>query len=733
MDDATTAGLNPRQRQAVLSDASHLLVIAGAGSGKTRVLVHRIAHLIASGRQTPHSILAVTFTNKAAGELKERIAAMVGQDLRYAWVGTFHGLSHRMLRAHHHAAGLRSDFQIIDGADQLLLIRRCTQDLRLDTDQWKPRTLRAQISRAKEQGLRAADWAEAPDAQSQSIYESYERACERSALVDFSELLLRSLELLQKDAAVLGQYRQRFGHLLVDEFQDTNKIQYQWLRLLAGGGGHITAVGDDDQAIYGWRGARVENIREFQGHYPGARLIKLEQNYRSTRTILALANAVISPAEGRLATDKKLWSDGQQGEPVQLLAARNEYHEAEAIAEQAEAWRADGRRLADMAVLYRTHAQSRVLEQQMVQQQLPYRVVGGLRFYERAEIKDALAYARLLANRDDDAAMERIINVPSRKLGAATLDALRANAADKSLWASAAGLLQTGALKAAQANALQGFVNLVDGLDGQRPLPLDELMGAIMERTGLYEWHTRAGGELGQGRADNLTELAAACAAFARDFGDGAAEDGAAGMDALTAFLSQSALDMGDTGGNHDALQLMTLHAAKGLEFDQVALCGLQEGTLPHQMSKTPEQRAEERRLCYVGITRARKRLLLSFAQRRYRDDCPLRMSRFLQNIMDDCRGLLAWMGDIQLPSPPGDGRSRERRAERGARPAAIPGGASGGADALATGQEVSHPRFGTGTITRMAGQGNNAQVWVRFDMGEKCLLRNQAPLQPLA
>ena len=718
MDDAITAGLNPGQRRAICSDASHLLVIAGAGSGKTRVLVHRLAHLIASGRQTPRSILVATFTNKAAGELRERIAAIIGQDLRYSWVGTFHGLSHRMLRAHHRAAGLRSDFQIMDGTDQLRLVKRCIQELKLDIEQWKPGTLRAQISRAKEQGLRAAHWAEAPDAQSQSVYEFYERACERAALVDFSELLLRALELLQKDRAVLEQYRQRFGHLMVDEFQDTNKIQYQWLRLLAGERGHITAVGDDDQAIYGWRGARVENIREFRSHYPDARLLKLEQNYRSTRTILALANAVIAPAEGRLAGDKKLWSDGAQGEPVQLLEARNEYHEAEAIAGQAEAWRADGRRLADMAVLYRTHAQSRVLEQQMLQQQLPYRVVGGLRFYERAEIKDALAYARLLANRDDDASLERIINVPARKLGAATLDALRANAADRPLWASAADLLQKGALKAAQARALQGFVELVDGLDARRPLPLEELMAAILERTGLYEWHTRAGGELGQGRADNLNELTAACAAFADD----------GGADALTAFLSQSALDMGERDGDHDALQLMTLHAAKGLEFDQVALCGLQEGTLPHQMSKTPEQQAEERRLCYVGITRARKRLLLSFARHRHRDDHRLRRSRFLQNIMDDCRELLAPVGDMRLPSAPGDGHSRERRAEDGAGPAATPAAA-----ALATGQAVSHPRFGDGIITRMAGQGINAQVWVRFDMGEKCLIRDQAPLQPLA
>jgi DNA helicase-2/ATP-dependent DNA helicase PcrA len=509
--------LNQAQREAVTAPDTNLLVLAGAGSGKTRVLVHRIAWLIYEEDVSPHGIMAVTFTNKAAREMRGRIEEMVGISTRGMWVGTFHGLAHRFLKAHWESAGLAQNFQILDADDQLRVVKRVFREIGLDEDRWPPKQAQWWINAQKDEGRRAAhieDFGDLFVSTMLRVYRAYEAACERGGLVDFAELLLRSHELWLKDADLLAHYQQRFRHILVDEFQDTNTVQYAWLRVLAGASARVTAVGDDDQSIYGWRGAKIENIHQFERDFADTRIVRLEQKYRSTSVILDAANAVIANNLGRLG--KQLWTSGEEGQPITLYAAFNEQDEARFIVDHVQSWIADGHRRADAAILYRSNAQSRVLEEALLRAGIPYRVYGGQRFYERLEIKNALAYLRLLVNRGDDAAFERVVNTPPRGIGSATIDAVRARArvdGGLSLWRAAAEV--SGQLTARARNALLGFVDLVNQLQHDTAgLELAELVDQMLTTTGLLEYHRNEKGERGQTRAENLEELVSACRQF---------------------------------------------------------------------------------------------------------------------------------------------------------------------------------------------------------------------------
>ena len=609
--------LNDAQREAVTADGGHMLVLAGAGSGKTRVLVHHIAWLLASGQATPWNVLAVTFTNKAAGEMRSRIEAMLERPIGGMWVGTFHGLAHRLLRAHWQEAGLPEGFQILDADDQLRWVRRIMRELGIDDSRWPPRQATGYINARKDEGLRPRHlqggddvWAE----QMLRIYVAYEEACERSGVVDFAELLLRAHELVRDNETIRQHYQSRFQHVLVDEFQDTNTIQYAWLRLMAGTTARLFAVGDDDQSIYGWRGARIENIQQFPRDFRGVKTVRLEQNYRSTGNILAAANSLIANNQGRMG--KNLWTSGADGEPIHLYSAFNDLDEARFVVARIQQWVDGGERRDDVAILYRVSAQSRVFEEALLSAGMPYRVHGGLRFYERAEIKNALAYLRLVANRDDDAAFERVVNVPARGIGQRTAEALREAAREHgvSLWSAARRLLAGAGLPGRAANALAAFVTLVDDLAlacaGQS---LEQQTETAIEASGLVQMHRAEKGDRGESRIENLAELVTAARQYRNEEIEG-------GVDPLSSFLAHAALEAGDEQAAdwEDCVHLMTLHSAKGLEFPLVFLVGLEEGLFPHQRSSDdPERLEEERRLCYVGMTRAKKSLYVTHAESR--------------------------------------------------------------------------------------------------------------------
>jgi DNA helicase-2/ATP-dependent DNA helicase PcrA len=628
--------LNDVQRDAVAAAPGNMLIIAGAGSGKTRVLTHRLAYLIETGEASPAGVLAVTFTNKAASEMRSRIEKLIGISTRGMWVGTFHGLAHRLLRAHWKEAGLPQMFQILDSEDQYRAVRRVMKTLGLDEARWPPRQVQWYINQCKDEGRRAAQLSDEGDeyqAQLLGVYRAYESFCERAGLVDFAELLLRTLEMLQRETSLLVHYRRRFRHILVDEFQDTNTIQYGWLRLLTTKENFLFVVGDDDQSIYGWRGARIENIQRFTDDYPDARVLRLEQNYRSTATILNAANALIDHNHGRLG--KNLWTDGREGEPILLYAAFNELDEARYVVENLQQRFDSGMPRQSMAVLYRSNAQSRVLEEALMNAGVPYRVYGGLRFFERAEIKDALAYLRLMANRDDDAAFERIVNRPTRGIGERSLQLVRdqARAAGTTLWRAAQQILADGQLKARAANAVATFVRLIETLQADcRGLPLHEQVEHALEGSGLLAMYKRERGEKAEMRVENLEELVNAARQFVNDSED---------LDALSAFLSHAALEAGEGQASEwdDCVQLMTLHSAKGLEFPLVFICGLEEGLFPHQHSiQEPGRLEEERRLCYVGMTRAMEQLYLTYAESRrlHGNETYTQPSRFISEIPED-------------------------------------------------------------------------------------------------
>ncbi|SEA17293.1 DNA helicase II [Microbulbifer marinus] len=734
--------LNDAQREAVAAPPGNQLVLAGAGSGKTRVLVHRIAWLMQVEGASPYSIMAVTFTNKAAKEMRARIEELLGVNTFGMWVGTFHGLAHRLLKAHWQEAKLPQNFQILDSDDQLRLIKRVQNDLQLDDKKWPPRETQWWIGAQKDEGLRPQYINAGADPWLQTmvrIYFAYEEACQRGGLVDFGELLLRAHELLRDNDAVLAHYRRRFPFILVDEFQDTNTIQYAWLRLLAGDQCRITAVGDDDQSIYGWRGAKIENIQHFERDMREVQTVRLEQNYRSTATILKAANAVIEHNAGRLG--KELWTQGEEGEPIAVYAAYNEQDEARFIVERIEDWVRDGNRRDSIAILYRSNAQSRVLEEALLREQVPYRIYGGQRFYERMEIKNALSYMRLISNRDDDTAFERVVNTPTRGIGARTVEMVRSYAREQgcSLWRAAQLMLQQRVLAARAGNALQGFLDLVNRLAANaEDKLLDAIAEDVIETSGLLEFHGKEKGEKGQTRVENLQELVSACRAFdgidvpPNESGQEGEEDEEE-RPLLDQFLDSAALDAGEGQADEfeDAVQLMTLHSAKGLEFPLVFMAGVEENLFPHKMSaQEPGRMEEERRLCYVGITRAMQKLYITYAENRrlFGSETYNSPSRFIGEIPPNLVHEVRLKTEISRPLfQPGHGKVGQLGQF------SDPAPDFDDLPPLALGGRVDHPKFGEGTVVQFEGSGPRARVQVNFDdAGSKWLVVAMAKLQPL-
>ncbi|HIX62006.1 MAG TPA: DNA helicase II [Candidatus Halomonas stercoripullorum] len=735
MDDVSAIldHLNPAQREAVSAPQGNMLVLAGAGSGKTRVLVHRIAWLMQAEGLSPYAVLAVTFTNKASREMRTRLEALLGLSLRNVWVGTFHSISHRLLRTHWQDARLPQHFQIIDSDDQLRLIKRLLKEHHIDDERYPPRQVQYFISGCKEEGLRPHQvdvQGDAYMAQMVVLYERYQLTCERGGLVDFGELLLRSLELLRDNPALLAHYRERFGHVLVDEFQDTNTLQYAWLKLLTGMQTPMTVVGDDDQSIYGWRGAKIENIRRFEQEFPATRTVRLEQNYRSTSVILDAANALIDHNAERMG--KELWTAGERGEPISVYAGFNDLDEARFIVDTIKEKVDEGCRRQDVAILYRSNAQSRVLEETLIRQGMPYRIYGGQRFYERLEIKNALAYLRLLLNRDDDASLERIINVPARGIGTRTVELLREHArmAEVSLWQALHDGLSSGSFKGRAGSALQAFANLIEGLDNATAgMALHEIIAYGIEASGLVEHHRSEKGEKGQARVENLEELINAARGFTQGDVFDPPEAGE-GMVALEAFLAEAALNAGEHEADEfeDSVQLMTLHSAKGLEFPVVFIAGVEEGLFPHKMSlEEPGRLEEERRLCYVGVTRAMRKLYLTHAEirRLHGKETFQRPSRFLREIPAEYLEEVRLRGQISRPVTamrPAVGLSRQTTVDPG-----------GDLPSLSLGQRVLHPVFGEGVILNAEGEGARARVQVSFEgEGDKWLVLGFAKLTPL-
>ncbi|OJY94933.1 MAG: DNA helicase II [Lysobacterales bacterium 63-13] len=737
--------LNPAQREAVSAPRGHYLVLAGAGSGKTRVLTHRIAWLLEVERVSPWSILAVTFTNKAAGEMRARTQNLVGEGTRGLSIGTFHGIAHRLLRRHWREARLPETFQILDSDDQQRLVKRTIQGLGIDEARFPPRQATWFINSAKDEGKRpqAIDAAGNPLASTLlDIYVAYERACQRAGLVDFAELLLRAHELWLHDDALLAHYRERYQHLLIDEFQDTNTLQYAWIRVLAGHGGpgaagagrtgaaasdsgQVFVVGDDDQAIYGWRGACVENVQHFLRDFPNAKTIRLEQNYRSTANILGAANAVIAHNPSRLG--KQLWTADGSGAPIEVYAAYNEQDEARFVVERIREYIRE-HRASDAAILYRSNAQSRNFEEQLVQHRIAYRVYGGQRFFDRAEIKDALAYLRLIANRHDDAAFERVVNTPPRGIGDRTIDLLRARARreDTSMWEAVLAELTDSTLAGRAKNALRAFLSLIDDLardclvaasparlagDAEsvaidEPLPLAEQMDNAIVRSGLREYHEKDKSSA-EARTENLDELVNVASRFERT-----AEDIEAGLSELSAFLAHAALEAGEAqaGIGEDCVQLMTLHSAKGLEFPLVFLVGLEDGLFPsHKSVEEPGRLEEERRLAYVGITRTREQLVLSHAETRRMHGMEMygRPSRFLNEIPRDLLHEIRPRVQVSRPL---------RESSHALLPMEVP--------TFTLGQRVSHAQFGEGVVVDYEGSGAHTRVQVNFEsVGQKWLV----------
>jgi DNA helicase II / ATP-dependent DNA helicase PcrA len=703
--------LNDAQRQAVAAPLAPALVLAGAGSGKTRVLVHRIAWLIEVEGASPMGILAVTFTNKAAAEMRGRIETLLGIPGASMWIGTFHGLAHRLLRRHWREALLPQTFQILDSEDQARLLRKVLKAMDLDETRWIPREIQWFINAQKDEGLRPKHLKDENDATRRQlirIYQAYEEACQRAGVVDFAELLLRAYELWRDNPELLAHYRARFRHVLVDEFQDTNTIQYKWLTLLAGGGGLPFAVGDDDQSIYRWRGAKAENLNQFRRDFPEAALYKLEQNYRSTGNILKAANALISNNAGRLG--KTLWTAGAEGERIKLYAAFNERDEADFVVNRIREWTDQGGSRREVAILYRSNAQSRVFEEAFLNARMPYRVYGGLRFFERAEIKDALAYLRLIAHRTDDTSFERIVNLPTRGIGAKSVDTLRdaARAAGTSLWAAAVE-------RAGPALAL--FLNLIDRLDQEiGGLELHEQVDHVIQMSGLIEHYKKEKGDRGEGRIENLLELVSAARGFTPDNED----ENIAAMAPLDAFLAHAVLESGEGQADEwdDCVQMMTLHSAKGLEFPVVFLVGLEDGLFPHQRSVADlAGLEEERRLCYVGATRAMRRLYLTYAEQRrmYGVDTYGQPSRFLSELPTDL--IEEVRPRIQVSRPTFVAR-KSNAAE-----APAPG--------MRMGCRVRHSKFGDGVVLNFEGNGPHARVQVNFEsQGMKWLMLSYANLE---
>ncbi len=725
--------LNEPQHAAVTLPAEHALILAGAGSGKTRVLTTRIAWLISTGQVSPSGILAVTFTNKAAKEMQTRLAAMLPINVKGMWIGTFHGLCNRLLRAHYRDAGLPQLFQILDSADQLSSVKRMMKALNVDDEKFPPREMCQFINAQKEQGLRSSaveawdSWAK----KKVELYAAYEAQCEREGVVDFAELLLRSYELLSRNEPLLRHYQERFRHILVDEFQDTNRLQYQWLKLLTGQHAALFCVGDDDQSIYAFRGADVGNMRDFEREFHVKHMIRLEQNYRSHGNILDAANAIIQNNPQRLG--KNLWTHAGSGEPIRVYEAYSDNDEARWIVEEVKALVRDGHMRAEIALLYRSNAQSRALEHALFNAGIPYRVYGGLRFFERAEVKHALAYLRLIANVNDDTAFARVVNFPVRGIGARSLDALQdaAKAANSSFFAAIPQVSGKGG------TSLAAFAQLIHQLSEAAHLPLPELIDHVLELSGLRTHYQNE--KEGQERLANLDELINAAASFIAEEGT-PSEEGELSAD-LAAFLSHASLEAGEhqAGEGDDALQLMTVHSAKGLEFNMVFISGLEEGLFPHENSVNDTRNGsngleEERRLMYVAVTRARQRLYLSIAQSRmlhgqtrynipsrFLDEIPKELMKWLTPKVDKS-AFAAPQGDLLrgVSSAPtfygrsGSGGSSSSGTAHGEFYSA-PVARAADRNGLQIGMNVHHVKFGDGMIVSFEGSGADARAQVNF------------------
>ncbi|EKF9200667.1 DNA helicase II [Vibrio cholerae] len=712
-------GLNDKQREAVAAPLENLLILAGAGSGKTRVLVHRIAWLMSVEEASPFSVMAVTFTNKAAAEMRGRIEELMHGTASGMWCGTFHGICHRILRAHYLDAKLLEDFQIIDSDDQQRLLKRLIKAHNLDDKQWPARQVAWWINNQKDEGLRPAH-INAFDLVTQTylkLYTAYQEACDRAGLVDFAEILLRALELLRGNQHIREHYQARFKHILVDEFQDTNAIQYAWLRMMAGAQSNVMIVGDDDQSIYGWRGARVENIEKFTREFPSVNTIRLEQNYRSTKTILEASNTLIANNSERMG--KQLWTEGLVGEPISVYSAYNELDEARFVVSKIKGWQEQGGTLTDCAILYRNNAQSRVLEEALLQASLAYRIYGGMRFFERQEIKDALSYLRLINNRNDDTAFERVINTPPRGLGDKTLETIRFAARDRgcTLWDASVGLLNDQVLTGRAASALSRFVELINALEEEGiDMPLHVLTDHAVKTSGLLEMYQQEKGEKSKARIENLEELVTATRQFEKP-------EEAQDMTMLTAFLTHAALEAGEGQADEhdDAVQLMTLHSAKGLEFPLVFMVGVEEGMFPSQMSAEEAGRLEEeRRLCYVGMTRAMQKLYITYAEMRrlYGQDKYHKPSRFIRELPEGCLDEVRMKAQVSRPTSTGRFSQtvvKESFNETG----------------FNLGSRVRHPKFGEGTIINFEGSGPQSRVQVAFNgEGIKWLVTAYARLE---
>ena len=755
--------LNERQYEAVTAPPQNMLVLAGAGSGKTKVLISRIGYLIQAHRVSSFSIMAVTFTNKAAAEMRHRLESLLGQGTvgsKYGsggmWIGTFHGLAHRFLRTHYREANLPESFQVLDSDDQHRLIRRILKSSNLDEKRYPPKQIMWYINGKKDEGLRPKHIStfDPTEQVMLQVYTTYQEACDRAGLVDFAEILLRSHEVLASHSDILEHYRKRFRHILVDEFQDTNSIQYAWVRLISGATpaavaeeqtpAHVMIVGDDDQSIYGWRGARVENIHNFQKDFESVDIIRLEQNYRSTANILKAANAVIANNSDRLGKD--LWTEDKEGDPIALYASFNELDEARFVVGNIKKWQEDGGALSETAILYRNNAQSRVLEEALLQAGLKYRIYGGLRFFERQEIKDALAYLRLVSNRDDDAAFERVINTPARGIGDKTLQTIRdaARSQNLTMWQAAGRLVDEKLLTARAMTSVHHFMELVQTLETETtPLPLHEQADHVIQASGLKAMYQAEKGEKGQTRVENLEELVTACRQFEPD-------ENMEEMPILAAFLSHASLESGESQADafEDAVQLMTLHSAKGLEFKLVFLVGVEEGMFPSQQSAdAPDRLEEERRLAYVGMTRAMERLFITYAETRrmYGQEHYHRPSRFISEIPDECVYEVKLSSTTSRPSSQGQYRSGSQYGSSmgygsGMGKSANNSGFGHSAShmkfetsAFNLGQRVSHKKFGEGTVLNCEGDGDNARIQVNFDQfGAKWLVTTYAKLEKI-
>jgi len=722
--------LNTAQRSAVCHSKGHALILAGAGSGKTRVLVHRIAWLIEAENVSPFSILAVTFTNKAAAEMRGRIELLLGIPASGMWVGTFHGIAHRLLRAHWQEAELPQNFQILDSDDQQRTLKRLIKQMGLDDSQWPAKEAQWYINARKDEGLRAGQIVlqrgqknDVHLLQMIEIYKQYEALCQQAGMIDFAEMLLRAKDLWQKRPDVLHHYRERFQNILVDEFQDTNSIQYEWIKLLAGDTGRVFAVGDDDQSIYGWRGAKIENIHQYSRDFKPVEMYRLEQNYRSTGNILNAANGLIANNTDRLG--KELWTDDSDGDLIQVYSAFNEIDEANYIVDSIQARVKEGYQRSECAILYRSNAQSRVLEESLITAGMPYRVYGGLRFFDRQEIRDVLAYLRLMGNRNDAPAFERIINTPTRGIGNKTLELVRTTAREQNitLWDAVLNIIEQKALPARATSALQFFVDLInEHAEIISELSLHEKISHVVHHSGLEAHFQKEKGERGQQRIENMQELVQAGVNF--EAADWQQEEN---MDELSSFLSHASLESGESQADEfeDYVQLMTLHSAKGLEFKQVYICGVEEGLFPHRLSaEDPVRLEEERRLCYVGMTRAMENLTLSYAEKRriYGEDSYPKPSRFLKETPQDClQQVRVTRFAKQAAAFSSDTLTTSRYTEK-------PQDDNG--MSISLGQRVNHPSFGEGMVMNYEGEGRHARVQINFEeVGSKWLVMEYANL----